>query len=440
MLSGPRRVLSAALLLSFCGLAEVRTLTILHTNDLHARISPLENGTGGFAYLAAAINRERAGCTDCILLNAGDLVQGSPVSTIFHGLPVFEIANLLGIDAATLGNHEFDYGWPQAQKFLKTAKYPTVTANLTNSKGKDFTEKPYFILKVNGLRVAIIGGMTENLKSLTTPKLLGDWHTIALVETVRQYARELKSQSDLIILLAHISAEEELAVLNSVPEIPVMVTGHIHRGLDQALTQDGRVLVRVKAYGEEFGRLDLKVDTEKKAPVAWSWKRIPVTVASLEPQPDVARSVKHWEDQVTARVDAPLATSTRLFSKVEVKALIERALREQTGADFAHMNQGGVRDIIPKGPLLERHIWNVMPFDNTVVVGTFKGRDLPPIVVGERKIDPDREYTLAVSDYTAANQETRENLSSRGLKFPHEVGLMRDILIDWFRKKQVIGD
>jgi len=150
--------------------------------------------------------------------------------------------------------------------------------------------------------------------------------------------------------------------------------------------------------------------------------------------------VKHWEDQVTARVDAPLATSTRLFSKVEVKALIERALREQTGADFAHMNQGGVRDIIPKGPLLERHIWNVMPFDNTVVVGTFKGRDLPPIVVGERKIDPDREYTLAVSDYTAANQETRENLSSRGLKFPHEVGLMRDILIDWFRKKQVIGD
>jgi 2',3'-cyclic-nucleotide 2'-phosphodiesterase (5'-nucleotidase family) len=440
MRSVPRRVLAAALLLCSSCLAEVRTLTILHTNDLHARISPLENGAGGFAYLAAAITRERAGCTDCILLNAGDLVQGSPVSTIFHGLPVFEIANLLGIDAATLGNHEFDYGWPQAQKFLKTSTYPTVTANLTNSKGKDFTDKPYVILKVNGLRVAIIGGMTDSLKELTTPKLLGDWHTLPLVETVRQYARELKSQSDLVVLLAHISGEEELAFLNSAPEIPVMVTGHIHRGLDRPLTQDGRVLVRVKAYGEELGRLELKVDTEKKAPVAWDWKRIPVTVASLEPQADVARIVKHWEAQVTARVDTPLATSTREFNKVEVKKLIERALREQTGADFAHMNQGGVRDIIPKGQLLERHIWNVMPFDNTVVVGTFKGRDLPPVVVGDRKIDPDREYTLAVSDYTAANQETRENLSSRGLKFPNDVGLMRDILIDWFRKKQVIGD
>src|SRR5881227_3055178 len=180
--------LAAFVLLSCSALAaEVRTLTILHTNDLHARLTPLENKRGGFAYLATVIRRERANCRDCILLNAGDVAQGTPVSTIFHGLPVFEIANLLGIDAATLGNHEFDYGWPQAQKFLKTFKYPTVTANLTNSKGKDFTDKPYFILKVNGLRVAIIGGMTENLKSLTTPKLLGDWHTIPLVETVRQY-------------------------------------------------------------------------------------------------------------------------------------------------------------------------------------------------------------------------------------------------------------
>jgi 5'-nucleotidase / UDP-sugar diphosphatase len=440
MLSVPRRLLLGALFLCSCGLADVRTLTILHTNDLHARISPLENGNGGFAYLATVIQRERAGCSDCIVLNAGDLVQGSPVSTIFHGLPVFEIANLLGFDAATLGNHEFDYGWPQAQKFLKTSKYPMVTANFTDTKGRDFTDKPYFILKVNGLRVAIIGGMTDTLKSLTMPKLLGDWHTVPLVETVRQYARELKSQSDLIVLLAHITGEEELALLTSAPEIPVIVSGHLHRGMEQPMTRDGRVLVRVRAYGEELGRLELKVDTEKKAPIAWTWKRIPVDSKKIEPQPDVARAVKHWEDQVTARVDAPLAVSTRQFNKIEVKALIERALREQTGADFAHMNQGGVRDIIPKGQLLERHIWNIMPFDNTVVVGTFKGRDLPPVVIGDRKLDPEREYTLAVSDFTAANQETSENLQTKGLQFPNDVGLMRDILIDWFRKKQVVGE
>ncbi len=436
----PRRLLAAAVLLCSSGLAEVRSLTILHTNDLHARISPLDNGSGGFAYLAAVLEHERAGCNDCILLNAGDLVQGSPVSTIFHGLPVYEIGNLLGFDAATLGNHEFDYAWPQARKFLQTARYPIVTANLANDKGEAFTDKPFVILKVNGLRIAVIGGMTESLKTLTTPKLMDDWHTLPLVETVRKYARDLRSQSDLVVLLAHITAEEEQALLNSAPEIPVLVSGHLHRGIDQPLTKDGRILVRVKGYGEELGRLELKVDTGKKAPVAWDWKRIPVDSRKIEPDSEVARLVKHWEDEVTARVDTPLATSTKQFTKPEVKALIERALREETGADFAHMNLGGVRDLVPKGQVLVRHIWDIMPFDNTVVIGTFKGRELPPVVVGQRAIDPDREYTLAVSDYTAANQETKENLSTTGLQFPRNAGLLRDILIDWFRRKKVVGD
>src|SRR6516165_5039892 len=141
------RLVAFALLVCSCGAAEVRTLTILHTNDLHARISPLENGHGGFAYLAEAVRRERENCKDCIFLNAGDAVQGSPVSTIFHGLPVYEITNLLGFDAATLGNHEFDYGWLQVRKFMQTANYPIVSSNIVNSKGEAFAPKPYVILK-----------------------------------------------------------------------------------------------------------------------------------------------------------------------------------------------------------------------------------------------------------------------------------------------------
>src|ERR1700730_7110333 len=114
----PLPVLSLLLVLQVR--AEIRSLTILHTNDLHARLLPLENGHGGFAYLAAVIRRERANCSDCIVLNAGDLLQGTPVSTIFHGRPVYQIGNLLGSDAATLGNHEFDYGWQQARTFMDT--------------------------------------------------------------------------------------------------------------------------------------------------------------------------------------------------------------------------------------------------------------------------------------------------------------------------------
>jgi 2',3'-cyclic-nucleotide 2'-phosphodiesterase (5'-nucleotidase family) len=433
-----RSLLALALLACAPLAAEIRSLTILHTNDLHARLSPLEDKQGGFAYYAAAIRRERTNCTDCILLNAGDLVQGSPVSTIFHGLPVYEIANLFGFDAATLGNHEFDYGWIQVRKFIETAKYPMVTSNLVGAGGQLFTSQPYVILTVNKLRVAVIGAMTDTLRSLSQPQLLGEWHTLPVVETARKYAVELRAKSDLVVLLGHITGEEETQFLNTAPEIPVLVTGHIHSGLDQAESRDGRVLVRVKGYGVELGRLELKVDTDKKAPVSWTWKRIPVDSTKIEPAADVAREVKHWEDEVAARVDQPLAVSKRQFTKAEVKRLIERAMRDETGSDFAFMNLGGVRDIVPQGQLKVRNIWDIMPFDNTVVVGTFKGRELPPVVVGDRRVDPDREYTLAVSDFTAANQDGADSLRSTGLTFPHQVGLMRDMLVDWFRKQKVI--
>ena len=440
MLGSPRRLVALTLLAGLPLAAEIRSLTILHTNDVHARLSPLDNHRGGFAYLAATIRNERANCTDCILLNAGDLVQGTPVSTIFHGLPVYELGNLFGYDAATLGNHEFDYGWPQARKFIQTARYPVVSCNVVNAGGEFFTSKPYVVLEVNKLRVAVIGAMTDDLKSLSTPRLLEEWHTLPVVETVRKYAVELRNRADLVVLLAHITGEEEAQFLEAVPETPVIVTGHLHSGLDQAMSHDGRVVVRVRSNGEELGRLELKVDTEKKAPVSWTWKRIPVDSTRIEPAADVAREVKHWEAEVTARVDRPLAVAKRRFAKAEVRGLIQQALRDETGADFAFMNLGGVRDILPQGQLLERHIWNIMPFDNRVMVGTFKGRDLPAVVVGGRQVEAGRDYTLAVSDFTADNQGTGENLRTTGLKFPNDVGLMRDLLIDWFRKKKVIGD
>jgi len=433
-----KRFVALALLLCAPLYAEVRSLTILHTNDLHARLSPLDNGRGGFAWFASAVRKERANCTDCLFLFAGDLVQGSPVSTIFHGIPVFEIGNLLGFDVATLGNHEFDYGWPQTKNFISIAKYPIVTSNVVDAGGRLMTEKPYVIVKVNGLRVAVIGVMSDDLASVVTPKAMQDWHSIPAIETARKYAKEVRAQSDLIVLLAHIAPAEERAFLEQAPEIPVIVSGHAHGGLPEAISENGHIAVRCKAYGEELGRLELKVDTEKKAPVEWHWKRIVIDHANYQPAPDVQALVKHWEDEVSARVDQPIAVTARAFTKREVKGIIEQALRDETGADFAWMNAGGVRDPLPKGQILARNIWDIMPFDNTVVTGTFKGSELPKVVVGDRKIDPNKEYTLAVSDFTAANQQTSENLQTTGLKFPHDVGLMRDILLDWFRKKKVI--
>jgi hypothetical protein len=79
-----------------------------------------------------------------------------------------------------------------------------------------------------------------------------------------------------------------------------------------------------------------------------------------------------------------------------------------------------------------------MPFDNLVVIAKVKGRDLPAVVLDGRTVEPNRDYTLAVSDFTAANQSARSQLQTTGLKFGDDVGLLRDMILDWFRKTKVI--
>lgn len=306
------------------------------------------------------IRKERAQCSDCVLLSAGDLVQGPPISTIFHGLPVFEIANLFGFDAATLGNRDFDYGWIEARKFIHTATIPSFPATSWGAGGRLFTPKPYVILRVNGLRVAVIGAMTEELRTLSTPKVMEDWHAVSVIEAARKDAAALYDRTGLVVLLGHIHDVEEDQFRSEATEIPVLVTGHIPGGLEHEVSRNGRVVVRVKGYGEELGRLELTVDTEKKAPVSWTWKRLPVDGREIEPAGDVAVRVNRWEDEVSNEVDQPVAVSRRHFDPSEIKHLIEQAMRDETGADFAFINQGGVRDILLRGPVagathLERH-------------------------------------------------------------------------------------
>ena len=262
---------------------------------------------------------------------------------------------------------------------------------------------------------------------------------LPLVETVRRYAAEVRPKSDIIVLLAHITETEEREVLAWLPEVPIAITGHDHSGLDSALERDGRIVVRAKGYTEELGRLDLEVDTEKDRVVSWKWKRIPIAGNGPVAR-DVDRLVKRWEAEVTKIVDTPIGESRRRLRRSDLKPLVERAMAAEMNTDFAFVNSGAIRDELPEGRLLARHIWNIMPFDNVVVVAKVQGSALPAVVAEGREIDPARIYTLAASDFTADNQNTPGNLGTTNLEFTSGGPLMRDLLIEWIRKQKVVGD
>lgn len=418
--------------------ASIRPLTILHSNDLHAHLLPNDLDLGGFARLATEVRKEKASCGACLYLNAGDLVQGTPVSTFYRGLPIYEIANLLRIDVGTLGNHEFDYGWPSVQQFARIAKYPVLSANVVDSKGVSITGKPYVIETVGGIRVAIIGVVLGDLVNFVTPQDVAPWRVLPVVETVRKYAQELRERSDLIVVLGHIHDEQEArAILQQVPEVSVAVVGHTHTGYKEMMNVGGRVGVLVSSDGVELGRLDLQVDMSTKRLASAEWKKIPID-SKIEPAPDVARLVSQWEGKVSKLVDVPIGESKRRIDGEELRLLMERAVSEELGTDLAFFNQGNLRDVLPQGKILARHVWNIFPFEDRIVVGKFKGSQLPKNAIAGRTIDPEREYTLATTDYTAANQSLPDELGSSGLVFPKVERLQRDVVIDWIKKQKVL--
>ncbi len=433
-----RRLLAVGWLLALVAPAAetLRSLTILHTNDLHARLSPDPEGRGGFAHLATVIRRERTAAEACLLVDAGDFVQGSPVSTIYKGVPIYEIVNRFGYDAATLGNHEFDYGYETIPRFLRAARFPIVSANMVNERGRLLADGAYVIKNVRGIRVALIGAIMGTLRDLTTPQRLGPWRALPVVETVRKYAAEVRGRADLVVILAHADGAEQPALLRGVPEAGVIIAGHVHAVLEPALQHEGRVLVRSASYGRELGRLDLKLDLPAKKVASWTWKRIPIDAKTIPAARDVAAQVAQWDARVAKTVNVPIGEARSEYPQARLKTLIEVAMREATGADLAFMNLGGIRDRLRKGPLLARDVWNLMPFDNTVVVGKFEGKRLPAGILAGRTFEAEREYTLAVSDFTAANQATQ--LGGAGLEFTDTGRLLRDVIIEHIRKRKVL--
>jgi 2',3'-cyclic-nucleotide 2'-phosphodiesterase (5'-nucleotidase family) len=430
-----RTLLVLLLFLLGCGSggSDVRSLTILHTSDLHARFLPDSEGRGGFAQVATAIRQEQARAPDSTLvLHAGDFVQGTPVSTIFEGSPVWEVANHLGLDVNTLGNHEFDYGWRKIPEFLSTAEFPTVSANVVDGEGRLLTEQAYVVREVNGIRVAVIGALTADLPKISKTEFRGPWRALPVAETVERYAREVRDQVDLVVVLSHTFDYEDDQVLERAKNVDVVVAGHNHGGQGELKQVDGRICVKVRAYGRELGRLDLRVDRATKDVVAYDWKKLRIEKGRYPPDPTVAKLVDKWEAKVSEIVDVPIGESKQRLGSRDLKPLIERVMAEAVGADLAYMNRGGIRDALPEGELQARHIWNMLPFGNTIYAGRVAGRELPKEVSDGRSIDPDREYLLATNSFIGAKW------IEGGLALTDRRVLIRDLLIDWIREQKVV--
>ena len=267
-------------------------LTVLHTNDQHSRIEPFDSSysrnpnQGGFARRATLIQQIRSQEKNVLLLDAGDIFQGTPYFNFYGGELEFKLMSMMGYDAATMGNHDFDNGLDGLLKALPNAKFPFITSNydFSNTILDGKTEK-YKIFKKDGIKVGLFGVGIE-LDGLVGKKQYQETKYLNPVEIAQHYADFLRKEKgcDLVICLSHIGfdyrddadkiSDKKLAAQTD--NIDLILGGHTHTFLPepQSFTNKSGKNVLVNQVGWAgllLGRIDFYFDKNKSLQnISWN--------------------------------------------------------------------------------------------------------------------------------------------------------------------------
>jgi 5'-nucleotidase len=252
-----------------------RRLSILHTNDWHSRIDPFPvndpkfPGMGGAARRSALINSIRDEAGEVLLLDAGDIVQGTPYFNYYAGVPEIRLMNEMGYECATLGNHDFDNGIEGLKKLLRLAKFPFVNCNYDFGQTglSEFVHKSV-VIKKSGLRIGIVGVGIDLKPLLPAENILGINynHPIELADNEAKRLRN-EDKCDLIICLSHLVYEysdgkvSDRVLASQTRHIDLIIGGHTHTFLEkpvQVANLEGRMVTinQVGWAGLRLGRIN----------------------------------------------------------------------------------------------------------------------------------------------------------------------------------------
>lgn len=367
-------------------------IVILHTNDVHG-------GIAGYAKLAAAKESYTASGAYTLLVDAGDYIQGDPTVSASQGKTAIELMNSTGYDAATVGNHEFDYGYANLKTISAQANFPILAANVQYNGATAFDSHTIFTA-ANGKKIGVFGLETPETATKAHPAkiqgvtFVGGQDMMKLAQTE---VDTLKAAGcDYVICLGHLGIDAEstgnrsIDVLNAVTGIDVFIDGHSHSTLDQikaATNGTGKV---GNAYLTSTGTKLANVGVVDIAPDGTiTTSNVPLDTLTAE-NADTAAVIQRIQQQIDADYGAVFAQSEVQLNgeKAQVRTgetnlgdLITDAMLWQAGTlgekvDAAVNNGGGIRASLSVGGLTKKDINTVLPFGNTLYLVKLTGAQL----------------------------------------------------------------
>ena len=387
-------------------------ISILHTTDLHGHILPTSDyagnaDLGGFARCVTQIRRWRRQNRNSILIDVGDVYQGTDVSLRTNGALMIDLFNHFKYDAWIVGNHEFDWGVETFADALAKSEMPVLAANMHGKASGEISTnpfakiQPYILKEVDGIKIAIVGVTTPGMPFWLRPEFIRGFDFEYSVEPVRRAMIKAKSEgADAIVLAGHMGlkprsggddfANNVGALTSEFPEVAAFIAGHTHQTIPSRLT-NGVLLTQADHFGIHVGRLDLAFDRASKkllyreAHCELMDNRIPIdhgVVSRAKPQLDASASALA---QPIGTLAETLHVRGRPGEPSEVEALIGaailEALRERgTAVDGAMHGVFDEKNNFVAGPKTVDDIWNLIPFENYVVTADLTAEDIKTVM------------------------------------------------------------
>lgn len=359
----------------------LRTLTLLHSNDLHGDFLAEELDDrllGGVSMLSGYVSRVRDTEPNVLYAIAGDMLQGSIIDREYRGLSTIGIMNLLAPDVATIGNHEVDYGVGHLLFLEKCAKFPIVNANLYAKPTGTRLFNSHKVLEVGGMRVLFIGAVTaETLAKARQEEHIGelvDLHDPA--DEVGRICNLYRGRGiDLTVLLTHIGFEEDkrlAARLDPAWGVDVIIGGHSHTLPDAPAEVNGILIVQAGCGTDQIGRFDLTVDVKTNSVADWSWQCVPIDSGHCPRDPALEELILHYKSHTDAKYGQVLTRFDRALThparnrQTELGGLFADLLAGALGLDVMLLASGSVR-VQALGPIVTlADLKAAVPFDETV--------------------------------------------------------------------------
>ncbi|SHJ92993.1 2',3'-cyclic-nucleotide 2'-phosphodiesterase/5'-or 3'-nucleotidase, 5'-nucleotidase family [Geosporobacter subterraneus DSM 17957] len=374
----------------FADTAETTTkkIVILHTNDIHGRIESDNSTVMGLAKFSAWVKQQKEENPNTLVLDAGDIFHGLPIVTINKGESMAKIMDLIGYDAMTAGNHDFNYGYERLLELDQMTKFPVLGANVKKADGTTLLT-PYVIKEVNGVKIGIFGLATPETTYKTHPKNVEGLVFADPVAEAKAMVAELEEKTDMIIFLSHLGMDEasvntSTKVAQEVKGIDLIIDGHSHHVLQEGKMIGDTLIASAGEYSKYFGKVEVSLSggkvTGKKASLV-DFKALEELAADQEVE-SLITAIKTAQDKALSEVIGKAAVKLEgarekvRTGETNLGNLITSAMLNISGADVALTNGGGIRASIEAGDISLKSVVTVLPFGNIVVTRTVKGADI----------------------------------------------------------------